>query len=140
MISKNNLNDAVALIEFGIEEFGRAVALNEKLEAGSEDVELALFISHNYKYEKAWSVLPKGLKTIYERSYEGSFDVTSFDVGTLEKETISPRTRLDATFVNYDELNKEWKVGVQAQEEKLETVIKGIKKRIASFERGTSST
>ena len=141
LISKNSLCDAVALIEFSIEEFGRAVALREKLNAGSKDVERSLFSSHDYKYEKAWTVLPEELKTIYE----GTFDTAVLGEATLgemalgetvsgvEKETISPRTRLDATFVNYDEHEKEWKVGVPAEKEKLEIIIKGIREHIRSF-------
>jgi len=141
LIERNLLSGAVALIEFAIEEFGRAQALREKLRKGSEDVERSLFSSHDYKYEKAWTVLPEELKTIYE----GTFDTAVLGEATLgemalgetvsgvEKETISPRTRLDATFVNYDEHEKEWKVGVPAEKEKLEIIIKGIREHIRSF-------
>jgi hypothetical protein len=55
-------------------------------------------------------------------------------VSSVEKETISPRTRLNAIFVNYDERNKEWKVGIRAEKEKLETIINTLRKHIKSFQ------
>jgi AbiV family abortive infection protein len=131
LISKGSLNTAVVLIEFAIEEFGRAVALCEKLKTGSVEVERTLLKSHNLKYNKAWSVLPEDLKTIYEGTFDPAiFDPNIFDVG---KETISPRTRLDATFVDYDESIKKWKDGIRADKYKLEAIIKGIREEIRSF-------
>ena len=111
LVTKNCLNDAVVLIEFAIEEFGRAVALREKLQAGSEDIERDLFINHHLKYEKAWSILPPELKTIYEGTFSPlNFHPDDFDT---EMETISPQTRLDATFVHFDEHTQEWKKGIR---------------------------
>lgn len=77
LASKGALSDAVVSLEFAIEEFGRAVALIEKHKLDSEDVEKKLFNDHDYKYNKAWTVLPASLKTIYE----GTFDPTVFDPG-----------------------------------------------------------
>jgi AbiV family abortive infection protein len=133
LISKGSgsLNNAVALIEYAIEEFGRAVCLREKLEKGSNEIEAELFKSHEYKYNKAWNVLPPELKTIYEGTFDVThFEGTAFDVG---KETISPRTRLDAIFVNYDKELEEWKVGVRADSETLKRVIEGIREKLKTF-------
>jgi len=131
-LSKGILDGAVALIEYAVEEFGRAVALREKLETGSEEVERELFSSHEYKYEKAWTVLPQELKTIYEGTFDVAvFDEAVFDVG---KESISPRVRLDAIFVNYDETNDKWKIGIRADKHKLKRLIEGIKQCINDFE------
>ena len=44
LISINNLNDAVVLTGFAIEEFGRPVALGEKLELGSDACAVELFV------------------------------------------------------------------------------------------------
>lgn len=131
LIENKNMNNAVVLVEFAIEEFGRAVALKEKLQKRSEDVESILFTNHDYKYDKAWSVLPIEMKTIYEGSFSPlDFHPDDFDT---ESETISPRIRLDATFVNYDEVTQEWKKGIQADPEKLVNIITKIREEIANF-------
>jgi len=131
LASKSALSNAVVSLEFGIEEFGRAVALIEKHKAVSEDIETKLFTDHDYKYNKAWTVLPSGLKTIYE----GSFDPAVFDPNVFHtgKETISPRTRLDATYVNYDEKTREWKVGIRADKDKIQEIINEIKQSKATL-------
>ena len=131
LTTRDDLSNAAALIEFAIEEFGRAVALIEKLKTGSEEIDRKLFTSHDYKYEKAWTVLSSDLKTVYEGTFDVSaFNKAYFDVG---KETISPRTRLDATYVNYDEKNQEWKVGIRADKEKLRSIINGIRESIKNL-------
>ena len=131
LVTKNFLNNAAVLIEFAIEEFGRAVALREKLQAGSEDIERALFTNHHLKYEKAWSVLPHELKIIYEGTFSPlDFHPDDFDAGM---ETISPQTRLDATFVHFDEHTQEWKKGIQIDPEKLLIIIKEIRENVANF-------
>lgn len=131
LASRGALGSAVVSLEFAIEEFGRAIALIEKYKAGSEDVERKLFIDHDYKYNKAWTVLPTSLKTIYEGSFDPAvFDPKIFDAG---KETISPRTRLDATYVNYDEKTREWKVGVRADRDKIQKIIDEMNKSKATL-------
>jgi AbiV family abortive infection protein len=118
LASKGALPNAVVCLEFGIEEFGRAIALIEEHKAGSEDIETKLFTDHDYKYNKAWTVLPQSLKTIYEGSFDPAiFDPNIFDVG---KETISPRTRLDATYVSYDKKLKSGKWEFEPIETKYE--------------------
>lgn len=131
LASKDLMNNAVVVLEFGIEELGRAVALIEKFKIGSEDIEIKLFTDHDYKYDKAWTVLPISLKTIYEGSFDPAvFDPNVFDAG---KETISPRTRLDATYVNYDEKTQEWKAGVQASKDKIQKIIDEIRQSKATL-------
>jgi len=131
LIENKNIDNAVALVEFAIEEFGRAVALREKLQERTEDVETDLFTNHAYKYDKAWSVLPIEMKTIYEGSFSPlDFHPAESDAG---REAISPRTRLDATFVNYDKVTQEWKKGIQADPEKLASIISKIREEIANF-------
>lgn len=131
LASKSALGNAVESLEFAIEEFGRAVALIEKLKSGSEDVEKKLFNSHDYKYNKAWTVLPTRLKTIYEGSSDPAvFDPKIFDAG---KETISPRTRLDATHVSYDEKAQEWTTGVRVDKDKIQQIVDQIRRSKATL-------
>src|SRR3989337_3344414 len=66
LINKNLLNDSVALIQFAIEEFGRAVILRNMLRDGLETVERNLWYNHDHKYDTAFTVLPKDLQTIWE--------------------------------------------------------------------------
>ena len=90
-----------------------------------------MFTNHAYKYDKAWSVLPIEMKTIYEGSFSPlDFHPDEFD---SRSETISPRTRLDATFVNYDKVTQEWNKGIQADPERLVSIIKKIREEIANF-------
>jgi len=129
LISKESFEDAVILIQFALEEFGKAVALREKLENGIEQVEDNLFRNHTYKENKAWSVLPSGLKTIYEGTFSPQdFSPQDFDTG---KETISHQTRVNATFVDWVAGN--WTTGIQAESDKLLRLINGLKKEIDNF-------
>ena len=129
LISIESFEDAVILIQFAVEEFGKAVALRENLEKGNEQVEDDLFKNHPYKEAKAWSVLPGDLKTIYEGTFSPqAFSAQDFDAG---KETISHKTRINATFVDWVAGN--WKTGVQAEPDKLLRLIKGLRKEIEDF-------
>jgi AbiV family abortive infection protein len=129
LISMQSFEDAVILIQFAVEEFGKAVALRENLEKGNEQVEDDLFKNHLYKENKAWSVLPGDLKTIFEGTFSPQ-DFSPQDFET-EKETISHKTRINATFVDW--LAGNWKTGVQAEPDKLLRLIKGLRNEIEDF-------
>jgi len=87
--------------------------------------------------------LPKSHETVKERpkkefcqlvcpAFHGQpFRLDNLD--TERKEPISPQTRLDATFVHFDEHTQEWKKGIQVDPEKLLTIIKRIRENIANF-------
>jgi AbiV family abortive infection protein len=129
LISVGSCEDAVILIQFALEEFGKAVGLKEKLERGIENVEDDLFRNHIYKENKAWSVLPGDLKTIYEGTFSPqAFSAQDFDVG---KETISHHTRVSATFVDW--INGKWVKGIQADPKKLLQLITELEKEIRNF-------
>ena len=132
LIAINSLNDAVALTEFAIEEFGRAVALREKLETGSNELDRDLRKNHDYKYDKAWTILPEELKIIYEQNWywEGWWDNWW---GAPRKDKISHEARLNAVFVNY--VKGEWKTGIKVDNRKLEILIRRIREYIESFGR-----
>lgn len=129
LISKESFEDAVILIQFALEEFGKAVVLRENLEKGNEQVGDDVFRNHPYKEDKAWSVLPSDLKTIYEGTFSPQ-DFSSQDFDTC-KETISHKTRINATFVDWVAGN--WKTGIQAEPDKLIRLIKGLRKEIEDF-------
>lgn len=133
LISKNLLNDAVALIEFAIEEFGRAVYLRERQQRGIETIENSLEINHYLKYDKAFSVLSTNLKTIWESTITPIFPIDSFPDGYPIKETISPLTRLNATFTYFDERTQHWRNGIKADITKLKSVVDELRKNIETF-------
>jgi hypothetical protein len=132
ILASNKLSsNAMIHLEFAIEEFGRSVAFNKNVKNGSVEVDNGIMRSHKRKYDEAWTVLPEKLKTVYE----GSFDPAVFDpeVFDCKKETISPETRLDATFVNWDEKAQEWKNNIRADPEKIVAISKEIRASIGTI-------
>lgn len=123
--------DAIIILEFAIEEFGRSIAFNKNLEIKSTEVDNSIMNNHTRKYNEAWTVLPNTLKTVYEGSFDPAiFDPKIFDSG---RETISPETRLNATFVNWDEGNQEWKDIIKADPEKIITISKEILRSMSTI-------
>jgi hypothetical protein len=135
LVRQNLLNDAVALIEFAIEEFGRSVYLKERLNSGLEDVEKSLETSHWLKYDKAFSVLPEKLKTIWESTISPQFPPQYFPKGyfPITKETISPLTRLNAIFPYFDENSQTWHDGIAVDRNKLLEIIEELRENIRNF-------
>jgi len=139
LIRNDFSGNAVVLLEFAIEEFGRAVYLRERLHNGLETIESALQTNHSLKYDKAFSVLPKDLKTIWENTIgwfpKGWFPANYFPRGywPILKETISPDTRLDATFTDYDEKTQTWQSGIKTDGKRLMTIVNIIGEHIRFF-------
>lgn len=135
LIGNNFLDSAVDSIEFAIEEFGRAVYLRERLHTGLETIENALERNHWLKYDKAFSVLPKDLKTIWESTINPLFPAKYFPKGYFPtaRETISPYTRLNAIFTNYDEKTQTWQSGIKADRRKLMAIVNRVREYIRLF-------
>lgn len=130
-ISIGNLDAAVILLEFAIEEFGRAVVLRENYKASSGEVDSKLERDHNYKYDKAWTVLPPELKHITHGMFDPNFfDPRMFDTGRQ----ISHSARLEAAFVRYDKTFGKWRTAVQANERLVTRLIDGIRQQIKNFQ------
>lgn len=142
LINNNFLDNAVGPIEFAIEEFGRAVYLRERLQKGLETIEDVLEKSHWLKYDKAFSVLPKDLKTIWEDTIFGAFPKGYWPNGYwpkgwwgegIVKETISPLTRLNAIFTCFDEKTQTWQSGIKTDGKKLMAIVNEIREHIRLF-------
>jgi AbiV family abortive infection protein len=151
LIGNNLLNDAVALIEFAIEEFGRAVILRDMVGANIETIEeKRCWYNHDYKYNAAFTKLPKELKTIWDgmiplkgmiaRAYIASaFHPSAYCTARRSRyvrgkgEVVSPTTRCEAVFIDYDETKQKWKNGIRANRAKLELVIAELKEHIRDF-------
>ena len=143
LISNNLLDNAVASIEFAIEEFGRAVYLKERLQTGSETIEKALETDHWLKYDRAFSVLPTDIKTIWESTIFGAFPKGYWPKNywpkgwwgeRIVKETISPFTRLNAIFTYFDEKTQTWHNEINADGKKLMAIVKALRGYIRDFQ------
>jgi len=132
LIEKDLLDCAVILIGFAIEEFGRAVYLRERLQKGSETIEEVIERSHKLKYDKAFSVLPKELETIWSRSGP-LLHMMEFPFFPYKKEVISPSTRLKPIYLHFDEKTQEWQRGILVDKEKLKLIVNEIKDYIVKF-------
>jgi hypothetical protein len=141
LIEKDFLDCAVILIWFAIEEFGRAVYLRERLQKGLESFEKSLEIRHDVKYDKAFSVLPPELKTIWKNTFGGYWGDywggTYWGGGywgeSTKKESISPSTRLKPVYSHFDEKTQTWQTGILADKEKLKWIVSQIKECIVKF-------
>jgi hypothetical protein len=145
LVNNNLLDNAVASIEFAIEEFGRAVYLRERLQIGLETIEKSLETgrrAHELKYDKAFSVLPTDLKTIWEDTIYGYFPKGYWLKNYWHRgywgertvhETISPSTRLDAIFTYFDEKTQTWHNGINADERKIKAIVNALRKTIRDF-------
>ena len=135
LVQMNFLNDSVGLIEYAIEEFGRAVYLKERLDSGLEEVETSLERDHWLKYDRAFSSLPTELKTIWETTIPHAFPPQYFPNGyfPITKGTISPLTRLNAIFPYFDEKDQSWHEGINADGSKLLEIIKALRENIKKF-------
>ena len=132
------LDNAVASIEFAIEEFGRAVYLRERLDLGLETIEKSLETDHKLKYDKAFSILPKELKTIWEGF--GLFPKGFWPDGFWPKgfwgeryEDISPSARLNTIFTHFDEKTQTWHSGINTDKRKLEDIVYKLREHIKNF-------
>ncbi len=136
LVEKDLLDGAVILIGFAIEEFGRAVYLRERLQSGKETIEKSLQSgkkAHDLKYEKAFSMLPKKLETIWSRSSPLLY-MMYFPFFPYQKEILSPSTRLKPIYLHFDEKTQTWQRGINADKEKLKWIVSEIKEHIVKFE------
>ncbi|MDT8781954.1 MAG: hypothetical protein IAX22_04830 [Candidatus Bathyarchaeota archaeon] len=132
LLASNGFTDnSVISLEFAIEEFGRIVAFNENLKNKSDEIDDRIMKNHEFKYNLAWGVLPKELKILYE----GTFDPAIFDPEIFDcaKETISPQTRLNATFINWDNRTNDWKDTINVDAKKISEISIQIKKSLETM-------
>jgi AbiV family abortive infection protein len=152
LICKKLLNGSVALIEFAIEEFGRAVILREMLRNNTETIERRYWYNHDYKYNAAFRELPKELKTIWAKvipvgtATVGRAMMATATVGAVgatigrsrysvnrREEMISPEARCDAIFIDFNEVTQIWANGIKANGRKLESIMGKLRISIRDF-------
>lgn len=146
LISKNLVNESVALTEFAIEEFGRGVILRDMLRAGLETIEGRLWYDHEFKHNAAFTELPKELATIWERivphmsAMIAGRRMSSLSANIMlgypkrrEIETISPTARLNAIFIDFDEKTQKWHNGIRANSKNLKLILDKLRENIGTF-------
>jgi AbiV family abortive infection protein len=155
LISKKLLNGSVALIEFAIEEFGRAVILRNMFRNNLETIEQkSKWKNHNHKYKEAFTVLSTNLQTIWEKTFPSMVTVgagiatagaSAATIGRrtatigrghglkTKKEMVSHDTRCNAIFVDFVEDTQKWRTGTNASSRKLEYIIGELKGNIKNF-------
>lgn len=125
---------AVALLVLAVEELGKAKVLSERLQQTKKKgidivkVERNLFKLHGPKFEEGCSLIPPEALIIEEADFEPK-DFHPDDFMTKDVE-INPQIRLDATFVDWDDPKKRWKIGTPATPEKIENLIIEIEKAL----------
>lgn len=156
LIEKNLVDDSVALVEFAIEEFGRAVILKDMLRNKRETILFKQWKDHQFKYDKAFEVLPKKLKTKWKETFwkpingrlrfkigvddptTGStveLKVTSGNACVLDSReySVSPDTRCDAIFVDFMEERNTWRTGIKPNAETLNLIITQLRENVKTF-------
>ena len=125
---------AVALIVLAIEELGKAKVLMDSLQhskgkgIGTVEVEKNLFRLHGPKFEEGCSLVPYDALIIEEAAFDPKFfDPDNFVTKDIE---VHPKIRLEATFVDWNDAKKSWKIGTPATPEKIERLIIEIAKAL----------
>jgi len=127
---KPRFDHSVALIQFAIEELGKASILRKKLQETRDDViEVPdkLFGgrgSHEFKEKEAWTVLSPQLRILAEGSFGSGFG-SGFETEDVE---LSHEERLRCLFVDFKD--GVIRLGVAVDSQKLEKIIESTKKEV----------
>jgi AbiV family abortive infection protein len=130
IVAEKRLNHAYVLVEFAIEEFGKAAILSNQLRSSTSDpipIPEQIFKSHKGKAEKAWTILDRKFKTIYGH---GGFDDVGFDYTGFQTDTKARHeTRLHCAFVDCEYGN--WYLGRNIDVNLLNDLITHIEARLS---------
>jgi AbiV family abortive infection protein len=136
LIENKSLRHALIMVQFAIEELGRVNILKKRFEeAESKDiveVEDILFGgrgSHKYKEDEAWRLLDSELRTIHEGDFNRRDFSRDFDVD----EVLNHSTRLEITFVAWDESTKDWKILPTIDAENVQELIRAIERKLSDL-------
>lgn len=129
---KPRFDHSIALVQFAVEELGKASILRKKLQETQDDViEVPdkLFGgrgSHQLKEKKAWTILSSELRILAE----GAFDPQFFDPKFFATKNVelSHSERLRCLFVGFEEGTP--RLGAAVESENLEKLVEGIEKEV----------
>jgi AbiV family abortive infection protein len=126
---------SVALVQFAVEELGKASILRKKLQETEDaivEVPDRLFGgrgSHQLKEREAWTILSPELRTLAR----GAFDPKVFDpqVFLTEDVELSHEERLRSMFVDFDKGVPT--LGIAVESELLQKLIEGVEREVEEF-------
>ncbi|MCW4000891.1 MAG: AbiV family abortive infection protein [Candidatus Bathyarchaeota archaeon] len=125
LMRNGSLQNAYVLVQFGLEEFGKIIALKEAVEncdSGNISVNNKIFKNHEFKTEKAWTKISPWARIINEGFDEDVSDMPyGFPAYSEPTTEASPQTRLDCVFVDFREGN--WINGHKIDRERLVHLI-----------------
>lgn len=129
-----SLNHAYVLVQFAIEELGKALCLEDELRYGAAetiDVSETIFgkkgnKSHRIKFERAARVLDRRNLLVYRR-IEPRKGVIS------EVEEASPELRLIYAYVDFDEDEQKWHVGYDIEQTRFLHLIENIEEEASAL-------
>lgn len=133
---KPKIDHAIALIQFAIEELGKASVLQHALDQTQEDIEIENEIfaktfggggkkSHEFKSDEAWKNLDSRLKVLVDGYFDSSyFDSSYFDTDVK----LDPEKRLQCLYVDY----RDGKIRFYDERDsrKLDSIIEGLESEV----------
>ena len=130
LIEANRFNHGIIFFQFAKEEFGKLVWLLNLSKTSDSIISVPkkVFSSHKSKSKKAEDYFGEDLWLI-----KGGFDEKGFGKGFEHPIRSDHDIRLKCAFVDYNENNKEWKLGLSYDKEVLSYSLKRVKDKIESL-------
>jgi hypothetical protein len=127
----------IASIVFAIEELGKAKVLDDCLQMAEKKgvaeakVKEGLFrgrCAHEWKFQEGKSQLSPDSLVIVEAAFQpDAFQSDAFQTSDI---VLEDRIRPDATFVDWSQAEKKWKIGAPADPEKIENIASEIERAL----------
>jgi AbiV family abortive infection protein len=134
LLKNSSIHHASIMVQFACEELGKANKLKKKFEESKPndmvEVEKRLFRNHIYKQEECWKLIGKELQLIFK----GGFNRDAFTRrAALINELMDHKTRLDASFVNWNKYEQDWEVIPRIEKKKLQKIIEAIEEKLPYY-------
>jgi hypothetical protein len=131
LISQGHLSHAVILTEFAVEEFGKILVIKRAFELDSNDpftIKASKFYDHIIKTKKAWTVLNKKYKILFDEGV--CLPNTVFERGCVVEYTLAdPEGRLRTAFVDY--CSSQWLLESNVNKDFLNDLVAEIKAKLS---------
>jgi len=129
IMDDGRINHAYVMVEFAIEELGKIIMIKEAYNSDLNDpfrVKGEVFGDHKGKSEKAWEVLDKKYRLIFD---EGVFEEGVCERGIAAENTeASHKTRCECAFVDF--AGSIWIVGRDIKKDLLQNLIAHIEQTL----------
>ena len=131
LISQGHLGHAVTLTEFAIEELGKIIVIKRAFELDSGDpfrIKASKFYDHEIKAKKAWTLLDKKFKVLFDEGV--CLPNTVFVRGVAVEYTMAdPEGRLRTAFVDY--CAEQWLLERNVKEDYLKALVAEIRDKLS---------